>query len=250
MMTQTDALNGLRLSSEDEVPGDLRDFRTAYTRACSGTERDVKFLAHFAACKDAGLHTGLYLQFRQTRRPELQVQVFNDAAKVLGYGPGDLWPTLALDDHELTDGPLNEEIYNIGGKITADSLAATYGGCVIKLSHEVWEKMLKPAWIFRFPIWLEESSKSRGVFDIGRPVAIRGYSWGDRAGLVWSGSSLPLIPLPPVVASRQDAFDQAMEDFASGLEMIAVGLRKLAGWRDAGGGDGGGSGGSSCGHDH
>lgn len=237
---------GIRLASEHEVQKTFGGALSAYVCASSGTERDSKFLAHFSACKLAGLAAGLYLHFRQTRRPEFQLQVFSDAATVLGYGPGDLWPVLSFEDDELTDGVLNEEIYNVGGKILADSLAASYGGCLLKFSKTVWQKMLEPAWVFRFPIWLETlGDESDVLLMCGRSLVI--VSRPASSFFKWAVGDRPVIPPP-----REDLAVSGYEDLAAGLETIARGLRKLgkAGISGAGGEGAHGHGGHGHGHGH
>lgn len=227
---------GARLTSEVsseafERAWKARDLRAAYVRAVNGTERDAKFLAHFSASKDRGLFTGLYLHFRQVRRPEFQLQVFGDAANVLGYGSGDLWPALAFEDNESLDGSLSEEIYNVGGKIVADGLRATYGGCVIKISQSVWDRMLRPAWVFQFPLWIEEQEDVLGLN--GREYLLggrAGASGGEPSLFSWERAiALPRVPFPP-----KNLTHEALEDLARGLELIAQGVRKLGASRDVG----------------
>lgn len=216
---------GIRVSSET---GDVEwlkasSFGLAYVRASFGTERDARFLANFAGAKDAGIRAGLYHHFRQSRRPEFQLQIFSDAAVVLGYGHGDLMPVLAFEDDQHIEGPFNEEIYNVGGKIMADALAAAYGGCVLKLSRKVWELMDKPAWVFRFPVWFEEANDLEGFGMEGRQHAFEGEVGGKFAIFRYVLDHGPLVIPPPPQNERYGALD----DVAAGLELIARGIRRL-----------------------
>lgn len=221
-MNHIDLLSrGVRLTSASpDVNWRAPDFSLVYVRASFGTERDPKFLSNFSSAKHAGLRVGLYHHFRQSRRPDLQAQVFLDAAGVLGYGAHDLWPVLSFENDEASEGSFNEEIYNIGGKILADTLWSSYGGCVLKFSREVWQKMDCPAWVFRYPYWLEETELVEQIDD--RSHVIEGLSSDRTFSTFVALTSLPTIQPPP-----QDLTEMALDDLASGLELIARGIRKL-----------------------
>jgi hypothetical protein len=127
-----------------------------YVRATYGTTKDRRVREHFARAKDAGIPVGLYAFFRATQTVTDQIDVLDEVAELVDYGPGDLVPAL---DIEKDVSRVVEPWWSTPAQVLTQLMMAHWGECLIYMTQREWADMGKPHWVLERPLWVAHWTK-------------------------------------------------------------------------------------------
>lgn len=161
--------HGIDISHHNSPDWDLvsQTSQFAICRATYGTAKDRKVDRHVRDAQNHGMKFGLYHFFRASRSVNDQLQAFIDVANSVGYGLGDIWPCLDLED-DVKDHL--DPTWNERAKKLYDGLVKVFGGCIVYITQRDWKRLGEPSWVLLSSLWVAH-------WNVTRPAAPGGAAW-------------------------------------------------------------------------
>jgi len=135
--------------SYDEL---ARTCKFAMVRLSYGTYKDPAAVQHFKNFRAVGIQVGGYHFFRSTQSVADQLTVFNAQAADCGYLPGDIAPSLDIEDDPRVATVSPSWVPQLREFMAC--LLSTYGEAMPYLTQYAYNILLKPSFILVRPLWV------------------------------------------------------------------------------------------------